>query len=634
MGHRQNRFAGLAAAVGLLLATFSAGPSGQQPTAAPTPTAGQQPQGQQPVFRAGVRLVRVDVTVTGRGDKPVTDMKPEEFEVTEDGVPQKIDQLQFIQLNGARPPGDETSLDIRNQDQAEAEAARDDVRVFAIFLDDYHVDRVPQITIPIRRGLTQFINELWPSDLVAIMTPLTPLSALRFTRNKQDLLRVVNGFEGRQGEVFPIKSVMEEAQLSRGDIRRVRAEVTLSALSALTTKLGGLKEGRKAIVFVSQGPPSFLGSREGNLQDLMREIFQAASRGNVVIYPVDPRGLGMEPRLGDVGTLYQLAGETGGQAIVNTNDFSIGLDRMLMDNSAYYVLGYAPTRAEDDGKYHKISVKSKRGGVRVSARQGYWAPSAKDLETAAIASAKTLEPRVSNALGTLAQQRPGNRPIDVWFGTARSADDRTTVTVTWDPSDPPPAVAPTSVDVELIAAKGLPEAPPAQRVGPPPAAGRIDRPRAVFTVNPGTVTLRLAAKDADGGVIDRWTQSMVAPDYAHGIAMSAPRLYRLRSLQELRALDAAPDAAPSAARKFSRRDRVIVAVEVYSEKANGPVEFSAHVQTREGQELVSLPTPEGGGRVRFELPVGSLGQGVYILRLQAKVGTDDTQQLVAFRVAQ
>ena len=279
-------------------------PPGQQapPATQQAPPAGQQqPAQQQPVFRAGVKLVRVDVTVTGKGDLPVADLTPADFEVAEDGAPQKVEQLQFVRLDGQRPAGDETSLEIRSQDQAEAEAARDDVRVFAIFFDDYHVDKAPQITIPMRQGLTLFINRLWPSDLVAIMDPLTTLSALRFTRSKSELQAAVNKFEGRQGEIFPVKSVMEEAQLMRGDIRRVRAQVTFSALAALTMKLGGMREGRKSIIFVSQGPPTYLGARDGNLQDEMRTIVEAANRGNVAIYPLDPTGLSMEMRRGRQG---------------------------------------------------------------------------------------------------------------------------------------------------------------------------------------------------------------------------------------------------------------------------------------------------------------------------------------------
>ena len=377
------------------------------------------------MFRAGVRLVRVDVSVTGKGDKPVADLTRADFEVEEDGVPQTVEQLQFVSLDGHRPAGDETSLEIRSQAQAEAEAARDDVRVFALFLDDYHIDKAPQITIPMRQALSLFINRLWPTDLVAIMEPLTTLSALRFTRSKAELQALVNKFEGRQGELFPIKSVMEEAQLMRGDVRRVRAQVTFSALAALTMKLGGMREGRKSIIFVSQGPPTYLGSRDGNLQDEMRTIVEAANRGNVAIYPLDPTGLSMEMRLGDKGTLYQLAAESGGRTIVNTNNFSGGLERVFADHTAYYVLGYSPTRTEDDGKYHRISVKVKRSGTRVLARQGYFAPSSKELAAAAVASAKTLEPRVAGALDTLAERQPGNRPVDVWVGMSRGAEGRT-----------------------------------------------------------------------------------------------------------------------------------------------------------------------------------------------------------------
>ncbi|HOQ59191.1 MAG TPA: hypothetical protein PKZ08_01095, partial [Vicinamibacterales bacterium] len=250
----------LAAAIVLIAAVAAAqapdqsqarAPAAQQPAAPVDQPPSAQPPAQDPaqqrppVFRAGVRVVRVDATVTGRGDQPVADLTPADFEVSEDGVPQTVDQLQFIKLDGQRPAGDETSLEIRSREHGEAEASREDVRVFALFLDDYHIDRAPQVTMPLRKTLSLFIERLWPTDLVAIMEPLTPLSELRFTRSKSELQRIVNSFEGRQGEIFPIKSPMEEAQLMRGDVRRVRAQVTLSALAALTVKLGGIKEGRK-----------------------------------------------------------------------------------------------------------------------------------------------------------------------------------------------------------------------------------------------------------------------------------------------------------------------------------------------------------------------------------------------------
>jgi VWFA-related protein len=617
-------------------AVLRAGQAAQAPppaTQQAAPPGQQQPAPQVPVFRAGVKLVRVDVTVTGKGDQPVADLTPGDFEVEEDGVPQKVEQLQFVRLDGRRPTGDETSLDIRSQEQAEAEAARDDVRVFAIFFDDYHIDKAPQITIPMRQGLTLFVNRLWPTDLVTIMEPLTPLSALRFTRSKSELQAVINKFEGRQGETFPIKSVMEEAQLMRGDIRRVRAEVTFSALAALTMKLGGMREGRKSIIFVSQGPPTYLGSRQGNLQDEMRTIVEAANRGNVAIYPLDPTGLSMEMRLGDKGTLYQLAAETGGRAIVNTNNFAGGLERVFVDNTAYYVLGYTPTRTEDDGKYHKITVKVKRSSTRVLARQGYFAPSAKELAVAAEASARTLEPGVAGALGTLAQRQPGNRPVDVWVGMSKGAEGRTKVVVAWEPVEPASSGRVAGLEVTVTTAPGVPVVPL-----PSPAAagtGKPSRVAAVFEVAPGPFSMKYSARDADASTLDAWSQSLAAPDWsASPLAISTPRFFLAQSIQELRAIRAAADPPPSALRQFRRSDRVLVAVECYTSRPGDAPRVQAHVLTRDGKELTELPVPDQeGGSVTFELPVGSLGQGTYILRIRATLGSEQVEDMTAIVVA-
>jgi VWFA-related protein len=647
MGLRRRRhatFACLGAAALTIVAAVAvlrAGPAAQAPASQQPPPAAQQappagqqqPAQQQPVFRGGVKVVRVDVTVTGKGDQPVADLTAADFEVAEDGTPQKVDQLQFIRLDGRRPAGDETSLEIRSQDQAEAEASRDDVRVFAIFLDDYHVDKAPNITIPLRQGLTLFVNRLWPTDLVAMMDPLTPLSALRFTRSKSELQAVVNKFEGRQGEIFPIKSVMEEAQLMRGDIRRVRAQVTFSALAALTMKLGGMREGRKSIIFVSQGPPTYLGSRDGNLQDEMRTIVEAANRGNVAIYPLDPTGLSMEMRVGDRGTLYQLAAETGGRTIVNTNNFAGGLERVFVDNTAYYVLGYSPTRTEDDGKYHKITVKVKRSGTRVLARQGYFAPSAKELAAAAEASAKTLEPGVAGALDALAQRQPGKRPVDVWVGMSRGREGRTRVVVAWDPADPASSGRVAGLGVTVTTAPGVEVVP--QRAPAAEGTGKPSRVAAAFEVAAGPFSLKYTARAEDQSTMDTWSQGLTAPDWsAAPLAISTPRFFLAQSIQELRAIRASPDPPPSAVRQFRRSDRVLVAVDCYTLRSGDVPVIQAHVLTREGKVLAELPVPAlAGGSVLFELPVGSLGQGTYLLRVRATMATEQVEDMTAIVVA-
>ena len=73
-------------------------------------------------------------------------------------------------------------------------------------------------------------------------------------------------------------------------------------------------------------------------------------------------------------SLRTLAEETGGYAAVNARNIDTALDRIVRANSRYYVLGYYPANAPRDGRFHKIEVRVKRPGLRVSARKGYVSP--------------------------------------------------------------------------------------------------------------------------------------------------------------------------------------------------------------------------------------------------------------------
>ena len=95
----------------------------------------------------------------------------------------------------------------------------------------------------------------------------------------------------------------------------------------------------------------------------MQEIDEAANRGNVTIHVIDPRPLGTVGFGGDT-MLRRLAADTGGRAIVNTNNPMEQLDGVMADASAYYLVGYTPTRRTNDGKFHEIKVRVKRRGVQ------------------------------------------------------------------------------------------------------------------------------------------------------------------------------------------------------------------------------------------------------------------------------
>jgi VWFA-related protein len=600
-------------------------PQQQDPTPPPQrpsqqPQQPPQPDTPQPVFRTRVNLVRVDVSVFDRDGKPVEGLGPEDFVVREDGVLQTVATVQFVKLDGQVPPGYSESTAIRSSEHAAVEAAREDVRLFVLFLDDYHIDKSPTVMIPLRRTLRAFVEMLGPFDLVAVMDPLTPLSHVEFTRDRNRLLEIINKFEGRRGQVFPVRSAAEEAQLSRGNVWELRGGVTLDALNAIVTKLGGLREGRKSVLFVSQGPPVTL--RSSNWMRL-EEVVQSANRANVTIHTLDPRPLGAAG-FGNF-VLRRLSDETGGRAIFNTNDHASHLGGIIEDASAYYLVGYTPTRGEiADGKYHEIEVEVKRPRVRVVARRGYWAPRAEDLTAR---RPEPLDEGVRDALTRVVEPRTGST-AEVWVGFSRNHASGTTMTVSWAPMTAARAgAAPATLEVERLTATGAPMGEPLvldeRRPGEPPASASIEMP-------PGPAILRFTARDGERRVLDQWHETITVPAFTGDeLALATPRFLIARSPFELRAIRNNPDAPPSATRRVRKSDRLLVEIEAYA--PGGPPELTLELLNQSGERLVSLPVPQpASGRPRVEIPVQSLAPATYIVKITAAAGDQQVDAHASF----
>ena len=587
---------------------------------------GQDPQQPGPIFRTKIDLVRVDVSVAGRDGEAVADLQPSDFEVEEDGVPVKVETLQFVRLDGTRTSDTDESLEIRSPEHAALEAARDDVRVFAIFLDDYHVDKAPALTAISRKALKDLVEKFGPNDLVAIVDPLTPLSHVKFTRSREELLERVSTFEGRRGQTFPVRSVMEEAQLRERNIWELRGGVSLSALGAIVTHLGGLRDGRKSVVFFSQGPP--LGTMGGPNEDRLRDVVQAANRGNVTIHVIDPRPLGRAP-LGGTDVLFRLYNETGGRAIINSNDPSGRLEGIIADASAYYLLGYTPSRAFADGKFHRIDVKVKRRGLRVTARRGYWAPTEKETTPA---PAAPVEPGLAEALSQLSDPRAA-RPVDVWIGVSRGDADHTRVSVTWEQTVRDQRQRAARLAVERLK-NGSGSAPTNERQVIGVTGTGADSAVATFDVEGGhNLSLRLTAEAADGSIVDQWDQTVQVPEFeGDAVGLSTPRFLRARSAFEAQAMRAGQDPPPAASRQFRPTDRVVVEVECYAPADAGLI-LSAQLLNGKGEALTELAIPAPvDGKSRFNLPLSSLAPSTYVLRLNARARDRDVQQRSAFRV--
>src|SRR5262249_11410549 len=159
-----------------------------------------------------------------RHGEPVTTLTADDFDIQEDNIPQTIETFKLVSADGRPIEGDDTSLEIRSPEHAAAEAARDEVRVFLIFWDEYHINRFAPAIMG-RKALTDFVRTAFaPTDLVALMDPLTPVDAIRWTRNRTELADKVQKLEGRFRIYTPVRSVLEEGQLGRSDTERLRTE--------------------------------------------------------------------------------------------------------------------------------------------------------------------------------------------------------------------------------------------------------------------------------------------------------------------------------------------------------------------------------------------------------------------------
>jgi VWFA-related protein len=619
--------AALASGAGLL-ARAGQPPGGQppQPPATPPPTAqppATQPPGEQqpPTFRTGADVVRVDVSVIDRKGVPHATLTAADFEIFEDDVPQAIQSFKFVTVSGRPLDGDENSLPIRSPSHAASEAARDDVRVFLIFWDEYHIGRI-QPAVRAREYLMHFVREAFgPTDLVAFMDPLTPTDAIRFTRDRLELAETVRTLRGRLGEYMPVRSAIEESHLyEMGNVEQIRSEVTISAMKAAAVHLGSLRQGRKAIILVSQG---MRGLRRDDERRLFQDLIQAANDSNTAFYSINPLGLSTNRmRWSPFDMLESLSADTGGE-FFNTNDYRRALDRVVTQSSAYYLIGYAPEQPRVDGKFHKIKVRVKKPGLDVRARSGYWAPSVADMQRAEkLAAEAVLPPAIESALSEL-QPTVSRRAIDVWVGMGIGESGRAEVNVAWGPReqtpDQKPAVAAT---VSLVATGESGQA----------FDGAVPADGVSFEAAPGKMDLAITARDTAGEIIDRDKRTITVPDpSATKLWISSPVVVGTTGPLEWRAAKEDPTPAPSAAREFTRGDRLLIRFALHGANSRDAA-VSAQLMTRRGGPVTPIPVAATSAGFEIDLPLRTIARGEFLISIEAVHADERAEAIVPLRI--
>lgn len=319
---------------------------------------------QQQVFRSSVQFVNVDVVVTTRDDKPVTDLTRDDFEIIEGGKAQKISEFAFVSVPLGHRTIDVDATPAPPSDIASnVESARSS-RALVILVDDGSLSVAlqspdyPDVMTSLKRTLTTFLKSLSSDDQVAIIWQSRSDLSQDFTNDIPRLIAGVNSRKAAMG-LTPI-----------GPPWRPRVNSLKFAIAALA----GSHYARRAIVFVGAAAcnpvsPDFEG-------DECRDLYEKARQGNVPIYPLNPMVLPPSGSADSVDHMAELAINTGGRAFQRQSNPSWAAEQILIENGNFYTLGYYPDPSPSDGKFHEFKVNVKRPGVIVRSRDRYLADTA------------------------------------------------------------------------------------------------------------------------------------------------------------------------------------------------------------------------------------------------------------------
>jgi VWFA-related protein len=638
------------------------------------------PERQLPVFRTDSHLVRVDAYPTAPDGSVMQGLAAEDFEITEDGKPQRVDTAEYIEFERWSPGVDPPSVETQRESFRLAADPR--YRVVVVYVN--RLSRISAQTV--RQPLIDLLTrEIGPRDLYGLMLPFHESSDLmlgKFTPAEQARL---SRFLSILDHSSPFDMDVVEQKLfscfGSAAVARWRQDNLYRDLEGVISILGTLRDERKTLIFVTEGMPGSSGrpggsgaagggggSSGGGLPfgrpplsrpmpgatgmtsgtynpaegvnvcdalardmpqqdpDRFDNLIKKARSANVAISPVNPIGLTANSSVFSGASLRRMADETDGIPIVNVNDIKGGLKRIANDMPAYYLLGYHTSNTKWDGRRREIKVKLKSTGKTIRARREYQAPSEKDMLAMRAAAAAPPRPAgptaIERALNDLARLRTD---ADLHLqGAVRGGALAVAVEV-------PLSTAVSGqwfggADVEVFAtsedASAEGSAPLTMttqlRTGSRGAEVRLP----ITAGDDGPWQVRATVRRGSELLEDR-SRISAEPASVFGV----PLLYRAAS----------PPAAPFvpvADRQFQRNERLRAEWMVASPT---PMRFTAKLMHANGRALTYVPpvvTEERGNvtLARIDLILAPLASGDYLIELVGETTGEPSSTLVAVRV--
>lgn len=410
----------------LLFVLFVIADFAQKPT--PTPSNNEENE----VVKISTSLVQLDAVVTDKEGHPVINLMADDFEIWQDGKPQKITNLVYINRITRSEKLAQTQTIVSPTKEKNAPLlppvstrSAEFGRVLTFVVDDGNCAVTQLGMIAAKDGLEKFVKEqMLPNDSVAIYQTRNGSSLLQqYTSDKTRLLGITkkirwyppNGICGSiaGGNYEPVQNNANEKLPDAAQRESIEASTNdrqIAGIIGVTRyAINGLRQigGRKVIFIMSDSLPLMFGKRENieisRATSAIKELTDLANRTSVVLNTIDVRGLtnssmleaaddpeGLAREGGEKGAenfiasrnlsdtqrrsgLTTLAIETGGKFFENTNSLEVPIQKALDLEKGYYLLGYQPDEETFKGKsFHKIEIKLKRPDLKISSRAGFY----------------------------------------------------------------------------------------------------------------------------------------------------------------------------------------------------------------------------------------------------------------------
>ena len=353
-----------------------------------SPEARPSQDGPAVTFRSKIDAVEIDVFVTDAAGMPVKGLTVDDFELIENGKPQPITT---IQADGHSDRADEeierplAEPDVLSNDQPLG-------RVYVFALDDGRRRRIFCERDTSFADSSNSTSGLMTLEQFALLGRGLATDGQDFTGNRRLLLEALDKFSGGFGSepapVSPNSALQERRPNGDPIVRNARdcnatvpprlpqnmrtmgrsqQMASLRSLTELTARLPGR---HKAMLLFSEcfdvdvlDMVDYKGGMRGLAGDDAHAAMMAATRSNLAIYPIDPTGLAPDAiPLEAIGAFRAVARSLVGSRSINSNSFDETFERIVRENSTYYMLGFNSAYEKNNGRYVRVQVKMKRPG--------------------------------------------------------------------------------------------------------------------------------------------------------------------------------------------------------------------------------------------------------------------------------